>query len=447
MDKNMLSTDRFAISRRGFIGGAAALGVALNGCSDIAHETTNNNVNNASNASNASNGNNASDEAFWAQIARDFDVYPDVNNLENGYWGRMSRPVLEQYLEHTRMVNTQNSYYARRAYKDDYQKVVAKVAASVGAEPSEIVITRGATEALQGLIRGYNRLQPGDSVMMVDLDYYSMRAEMRALAAQNQCQVVDLAVPEPVTYDGLLAFYEQALTNNPQVRLLLLTHIGHRTGLMMPIKQITEMARKLGVDVIADVAHSFGQVDIKIDDIGAGFIGFNLHKWVGAPIGAGVMYIKKQRLQDISPNPSAEGHELDTTAGRVHTGTVNFATVLTLPAAFEYHDQVGGLQIEHRLRYLRSLWVSGLKDLEAVQVLTPEDDRLHAGITSFRLRGRTSVADNKAIVEQLLADHNIFTTHRSGVAKGACVRVTPAIYNSADDIAKLTQALRKLATG
>ena len=177
--------------------------------------------------------------------------------------------------------------------------------------------------------------------------------------------MVDLAVPEPTTYDGLLAFYQKALTDHPDVRLLLLTHVGHRTGLMMPVKQITEMARQHGVDVIVDVAHSFGQIDIKIDDIGGDFIGFNMHKWVGAPVGVGVMYIKKQRLQDISPNPSAEGAELETTPGRIHPGTVNFAAVMTLPAAFEYHDQVGGLQIEHRLRYLRSLWVNELKDLDA----------------------------------------------------------------------------------
>ena len=440
MDNYMPSMDRFRVSRRIFLGGAAALSMSLNGCSSTAQEAISNSANNGN------NGSNASDEAFWAEIARDFDVTSDVNNLENGYWGLMSRPVLEQYLENTKRVNTSNSYYARRAYKDDRRKIVAKVAASVGADPSEIVITRGATEALQGLIRGYNRLQPGDSVMMVDLDYYSMRAEMQALTEQNQCGVVDLAIPEPVTYDGLLTFYEQALTDYPDVKLLLLTHIGHRTGLMMPIKQITEMARRHGVDVIADVAHSFGQIDIKIKDIDADFIGFNLHKWIGAPVGVGVMYIKKQRLQDISPNPSAESYELEITSGRVHPGTVNFAAVMTLPAAFEYHDQVGGLQIEHRLRYLRSLWVNEIKDLDGIQVLTPEDDRLHAGITSFRLRGRTSIADNTAIVETLLTDHNIFTTHRGGVATGACVRVTPAIYNSGDDIAKLVQALRKLAT-
>ncbi|VAV95023.1 Cysteine desulfurase, partial [hydrothermal vent metagenome] len=246
-------------------------------------------------------------------------------------------------------------------------------------------------------------------------------------------------------YDGLLAFYQNALTQNPNVRLLLLTHIGHRTGLMVPVKEITAMARKMNVDVIVDVAHSFGQIDINIADIGADFVGFNLHKWIGAPIGAGAMYIKKERLADISPNPSAEGDELQHIWGRVHTGTVNFATMLTLPAAFAYHNQVGGPNIEARLRYLRDLWVEQVKDLQNLQVLTPQDQRLHAGITSFRLQGKTSVKDNKAIVEQLLERYKIFTTHRDGVANGACVRVTPSLYTSADDINKFATALRQIA--
>jgi selenocysteine lyase/cysteine desulfurase len=385
------------------------------------------------------------DEKYWAEIAKDFDVTPDIINLENGYWGLMSRPVLETYLGHTRIVNRENSYYARRGFKDDFKAATARVAQELGAKDGEIVLTRNATEALQGLINGYDRLQSGEAVMYADLDYYSMITAMDVLAAKNGCDVVRLNIPEPVDYDGLVEFYRAALANNPKVRLLLLTHIGHRTGLQIPVKAITKMARAAGVDVIVDAAHSYGQIDVKVDDIGADFIGFNLHKWIGAPIGVGAMYIRKEQLDVIAPNPSAEMDEKDSIVGRVHTGTTNFAAIITLPAAFDYHALVGAKNKEMRLRYLRDVWVEAVADIKNLSVLTGNDARLHGGITSFRFDGITSVAGNKAIVERLRADHGIFTTYRDGVAKGACVRATPSIYNSADNCLRLAEALQTLS--
>ncbi len=386
------------------------------------------------------------DEKYWAEIAKDYDVDPDIINLENGYWGLMSRPVLETYLDHTKMVNRENSYYARRGFKDDFVAATARVATELGAKDGEIVLTRNATEALQGLINGYNRLKVGEAVMYADLDYYSMITAMDVLAAKNSCDVVRLNIPEPIDYDGLVEFYRAALADNPKVRLLLLTHIGHRTGLQIPVKEVTQMARAVGVDVIVDAAHSYGQLDVKIDDIGADFIGFNLHKWIGAPIGVGAMYIRENQLDAIAPNPSAEMDEKDSIVGRVHTGTTNFAAIITLPAAFDYHARVGAANKEARLRYLRDVWVEAVQDIKNLRVLTGNDPRLHGGITSFRFAGKTSVADNKAIVERLLKDHGIFSVHRDGVAKGACVRITPSIYNSVENVRQLARALRALST-
>lgn len=388
----------------------------------------------------------AKDEPFWKKIAADFDINPDIINLENGYWGIMARPVLEKYIENTRVVNRNNSYYARRGYNEDYTAILRRIETELGAKEGEIALTRNATEALQGLINGYNKLKAGDAVMYSDLDYYSMVAAMDTLAARENCSVIKLDIPEPVDHQGLIDFYQRALADHPHVKLLLLTHIGHRTGLLIPVKEITKMARAMGVDVILDAAHSYGQMDIRIDDLGADFAGFNLHKWIGAPLGVGAMYIRHNRLTDISPNPSAADDEKDSIVGRMHTGTMNFAAILTIPDAFDYHIQVGRANKEARLRYLRNVWVSQARDIDGLSVLTGDDPRLHAGITSFRFNGKTSVADNKAIVEHLLKKHGIFTVHRDGVANGACVRVTPSIYNRAEDCTRLAGALRLIAT-
>ena len=381
------------------------------------------------------------DEAFWASIAAQYDVADGVTNVENGNWGLMARPVLDAYLAHTEQVNRENSYFARRQYGDIRRGIVSEVTARLVAQNGEVALTRGATEALQNIITGYNLLRSGDAVMFADLDYGSIISAMRWRAARSGAGVVELAVPEPVTHDELIDFYKEAFERHPNTRLLLLTHLSHRTGLVMPVRQITDIARVRGIDVVVDAAHSWGQMDFAVTDLGADFVGFNLHKWIGAPVGVGAMYIRAGRLADIDPNLSASPHEFDQIEGRVHTGTSNYAAYLTVTDAFAFQDRMGASEKAARLRHLRDLWVVECRGVEGIEILTPEDDRLHAGITSFRLKGLTSTEDNKAIAAYLLDRHGVFTVHRTGIAAGACVRVTPGYYTSPTDMARTAGAI------
>src|SRR4029077_18060833 len=155
------------------------------------------------------------------------------------------------------------------------------------------------TEALQLLIGGYNRVKPGDTVLYSDLDYDSMQYAMNALHARRGVDVVKFDVPEPATRQAVLDAYARALEANPKTKLLLLTHVSHRTGLIMPIAEIARMAKAKGIDVIVDAAHSWEQMDFKVGELEGDLAGFNLHKWIGAPIGVGFLYIKKDRLADI----------------------------------------------------------------------------------------------------------------------------------------------------
>lgn len=386
----------------------------------------------------------AGDEAFWREVAKSYDVKRDIINLENGNWGVMARPVMERYRELTQMVNHDNSYYARRQYGEDITAVQAQLAEALGAAPEEIALTRGATEALKALIAGYNKLSPGDAVMYADLDYGSMQAMMDWRAKQSGGDVVRLAIPEPATRDGLIDFYRQAIADHPAVRLLLLTHVSHRTGLVMPIREIVAMARAAGVDCIVDAAHSWGQMNFKVGDLGADFVGFNLHKWIGAPVGVGAAYIRSGRLADIDPDPGAGDWEQDKISGRVHTGTANFAAYLSVPAALDFHRQIGPDAKAARLAHLRNIWVHPARAIPGLDILTPDDPALHAGITSFRRAGKGTPEDNIALAARLLDDFNIYTVHRTGVAAGACVRATPSLYNSEADAAALTAALTQI---
>ncbi len=389
----------------------------------------------------------AVDEGYWRTIAAQYELPEGVIQLENGNWGVMSRPVLDAYFRNQQMVNREGSWYTRRKFGPAWIQVRQRVADFLGVAPDEIALTRNATEALQCLIGGYNRLRPGDAVLYADHDYSAMQAAMDWLPARRGVEVVRIALPEPATWQGLIDPYARALDTNPRIRLILLTHLGHRSGLILPVREIIAMASARNVDVIVDAAHSVGQVDCRLPDLGASFVGFNLHKWVGAPLGVGGFYIRRDRIESVDPWMSGPEHAANGINARVHSGTTNFAATLTVPAALDFQQAIGASRREARLRHLRNLWAEEMRGTPGIEILTPADPRLSCGITAFRLTGRTGMADNRRLARELLERFGIFTVERDGLANGACVRVTPALFNSASDMARLVEALRTVAKG
>lgn len=389
----------------------------------------------------------SSDDRYWADLAAAYDVTRATIQLEHGNWGMMARPVLAAYRATVERVNRDTSFYARRGMVADLHAVRVRVAAAMGVGVDEILLTRNATEALKTLIIGYNRLRPGEAVLHADLDYDSMQACCAALPARRGVASVRIALPEPATHQSLIDAYAAALEANPHVRLLLLTHLSHRTGLVLPVREIIAMARARGVAAIVDAAHSWGQLDFTLPDLDADFVGINLHKWTGAPLGVGALYIRRGRTGDIDRDPAANADDPDDIDARLHTGTIDFAAHLTVPAALDFQEAIGGALRAARLRALRDRWVAPLRDDARIEILTPDDPRLYGAITGFRLRGRTSHDDNIALARALLDRHGIFTVHRDGLASGSCIRVTPALASRMEDLDRLVVALRAIASG
>jgi selenocysteine lyase/cysteine desulfurase len=228
--------------------------------------------------------------------------------------------------------------------------------------------------------------------------------------------------------------------------MVLLTHLSHRTGLILPVAEIATMARGRGIDAVVDSAHAVGQVDFKLPDLKSDFIGVNLHKWIGAPLGVGAAYIRRERISAIDSDPAERPDGIDIRS-RIHPGTPDYAAQLTVPDALAFQATIGGARKEARLRALRDRWVNAVRDLPQVQIMTPDDPRTYCAITSFRLRGRTSHDDNVALAKRLLDQHRIFTVHRDGPASGACIRVTPALATRMSDMDQLAAAIRSIATG
>lgn len=385
----------------------------------------------------------ATDERWWGQVRALYDLSEEVVMLDNGYWGSMARPVLQAYQQATATVNAGNAWFGRLAFPALLEQARARLAQVLGVDSDELVLTRGATEAMQVLIGGYRGLAAGDVVLYADTDYDSMIGAMQWLQQRRGVRAVGLALPEPFDHDSVVETYRRALAAQPRAKLLLLTQVSHRHGLLLPVAEITALARAAGVEVILDAAHGIGQVDTPLRALGADFIGINLHKWIGAPVGLGAIYVRRGRVGALDP---AMGEpDLGPLDTRVHTGTVNFAAVMALPTALDLHARIGVDAKRARLLYLRNHWLQALQDHSRVQLLACADPRLSSAIAAFRLRGQVTLADNAATARRLLEESGIFVVARDGLASGAAVRVTPGIFNTPAQMQALVAAVRAVA--
>jgi selenocysteine lyase/cysteine desulfurase len=385
----------------------------------------------------------ARDEAFWRTFADRYAVQPGPINLENGYFGRMSRTVVEEYQRNIELINRSNSVYVRQRFEQgESQKISALVAGLIGVAAESVALTRNATDGLQSLIRNYNLLQPGDQVLFSDLEYDTVKSAMRWLARYRGVEVIEIEHRHPASFDSLLGTYREAFKRYPRLKLMALTHVTHRTGLVIPVQAIAGAAREHGIDVILDGAHALGQFEFDLKELGIDFAAYNLHKWIGAPLTLGFIHIAPERLADIDPDMGEMHFPVTDIRARTPHSTPNIPALLTLPLVIEEHHAMGGSAAKgSRLNYLRNLWVKPARELPGIEVMTPDDPRLYCGITSMRFNAH---ADQQPLVERLLNDYNLFTVVRSGAACGPCIRITPGLTTTAADMMVLTSALTEL---
>lgn len=418
------------ISRRtALVGSAAVLGVVGRGKAVAAHTAPI----------------EPTDDAGWATFAAQYPVTREVVLLENAYWGSMAAPVAAAHREQVARLNRDNSWYARRAMIVDQAKAKARAAEAMGVLSEEVGWCRNAAEGLTALIMQFRDVGPGDQILFADTDYETTLGAMRSLAAARGAQAIKINLPANMTRENLIATYREAIAGAPRLKLVLLTHMSHRHGLVLPVSEIVSLAKARGAQVIVDCAQSFYQIPFKVPDFGADFVGLNFHKWVGAPLGVAAIWIRKGMAKAIAPAPELPDASPDDVQAKVHQGTVDFAPQLTIPAAFDFQATIDPNAKIARLRYLRNRWVSQVRSLEGVNVLLPDDPALYGATTSFRLHGQGSTDANIRLADTLLNRFGIMTVHRVGLAGGTCIRVTPSLFTTSADVDRLAAAITLLA--
>ena len=376
------------------------------------------------------------DEKYWKHIAHKYyDVSKDYINLENGYYGIQPKPVLQAFQKNILLANREGARFARKDYPNISNAIKKELAAFLTVGPEEIVITRNATEALNIAIQGYP-FKAGDEVLINQLDYFSMIEAFRLLEKRGKIKVNAFDMPLlPANEDEIVELYSKMIT--PKTKVILLTHVSNINGLIVPVKKIAAMAKQKGIDTITDSAHALGQVPFSLVELDSDFVGMNLHKWIGNPIGAGVLYIKKERIKEMNVLFGDVNTAEDNIIKLAHFGTTPFAVIMTIPDSLAFHKLIGIEKVSKRLHYLKSVWINELKQFDKVEILTPAD--LSCAIASFRIRDKKT-AD---IADVLFKQDNILTVGRS-LGKDGCIRVTPGIYTSAEEINKFVIAIKKI---
>lgn len=382
---------------------------------------------------------NPEDEKYWNEIARKYyPVADDYINLENGYFGVQAKPVLDAFLHHTKLVNTQLAKFTRKEYPGIAAEIKKQLALFLGVSHEEIIITRNATEALNIAIQGYP-FQPGDEVLLSQLDYFSMIETFYMLERRGRIKVNSLELPlQPQSEDEIIEAYKKAIT--PKTKLILLTQVSNINGLIVPVAKIAAMAKQTGIDIICDSAHALGQVPFQLADLGADFVGMNLHKWIGNPLGAGVLYVRKERIPSMNAlfgDTSAPGNSINKLG---HIGTTSMAVTMTIPDSIAFHQMMGIENISRRMHYLKSIWLNKLARHPMVEIVSPAQENLSCAIASFRVKNRKSTE----IADELWKKYQILTVART-LGENGCIRVTPSLYTKTDDINRLNEAIKQLA--
>lgn len=377
------------------------------------------------------------DEAFWLEIRTQYDPGKDFINLENGFFGMPCKPVLEAFEEYNRLVNREAAFFMRTKYPQRLAAAVKALADFSGVAPEELVIVRNPTEGMNILIQGYPFRQD-DEVVIGNQDYDSVVEALEMMQQRGRLKLVRTQLPfHPKDDAELIAAYEKAIT--PKTRVLVLTHLLHRTGQILPVAKIAQMAQERGIDVFVDAAHSFAHIDFRLPELNSSFVVVHLHKWLGAPLGVGMLHVRRDRVRDIAPLfgdisfPETDIRKL------AHFGTTPPAAVMAIEDAIAFHKRIGGTNKEARLRYLKEYWVSQARSLPRIELMIPEAPERSCAIAAFRVKDW----DAPKVAAWLFDEHRIFTVATAVDGKGM-VRVTPHLYNSTGEMERLVAALRRL---
>jgi selenocysteine lyase/cysteine desulfurase len=380
----------------------------------------------------------ANDEDYWTVIQQAYTVNPNIINLNNGGVSPAPRVVQEAVERYNKMTNEGPSYFMWRILDQGREPLRQKLAALAGCDAEEVAINRNSTEALNTVIYGLD-LKAGDEVLGTKQDYPNMINAWKQRAMREGIVYKQINFDFPIEDDeAIVHAYAEAITS--KTKIIHVTHMINWVGQIMPVKKISQMAHAKGIEVICDSAHSFGLLDFKIPDLECDYFGTSLHKFLSAPIGSGMLWIKKEHIEKIWPlvcNDKPHGTDIR----KFETlGTRSFPIEQGIGEALNFHNAIGAKRKEERIRYLKNYWAEKVKDVPGVTLSTSLKPEYSCAICGVSIKGITPTEfDNELF--------NKYKIHTVGIVweNISCVRVTPHVYTTLQDLDSLVHAITQIA--
>lgn len=380
----------------------------------------------------------ADTEDFWLRIREDYALKPDYINLENGYYCITPRPTLLKYMEHIQEVNLQGSYYMRTVQWENKKKVAQRLANWLGCGGDELIITRNTTESLDMVISGFP-WKSGDEAIYAQQDYGSMIDQFEMIGRRYGVVNKVISIPNhPESDEEIVSLYERQITS--RTKLIMVCHMINITGQILPVKKICEMAHQYGVEVMVDGAHCIGHFQVDIGELGCDYYGSSLHKWLSVPLGAGILYVSRNKIGKIWPLLAEHERENDDISRLNHTGTHPVYTDLAIGDAMDYMEMIGMERKEKRMRYLQRYWSEALREVPNIRVNTPKAAERSCGIGNIGV-GQFKPAE---LARKLLEEHKIFTVAIDYANVHGC-RITPNVYTTTAELDRFIEVMKSLA--
>ena len=380
----------------------------------------------------------AMDEDYWSIIQNSFTVTRGIVNLNNGGVSPSPRIVTEALVRYIWQQEDATAYTMWQILEPQSETIRTGLAEMFGCDREEIAITRGASEALEILLMGID-FKPGDEILTTTQDYPRMLTTLRQRERREGLvlKLVKIPIP-PKDLSEIAAAFERGIT--PRTKLILISHQVNITGQITPVKAVCEMARARGIETIVDGAHSFAQFDFQQKDLGCDYFGTSLHKWLYAPKGSGLLFVKRDKIKKLWPLMAAEATQSTDIRKFEEVGTHSAAPRLAIGEAMLFHNGIGGKRKEARLRYLSRYWMNRLKDVPKVSFNTSFDSNQSCAIATVNIAG----IDPTAIGGYLFNKHRIFTTpivHDE--FKG--IRITPNVYTTLGELDRFSDLMEMIA--
>lgn len=380
----------------------------------------------------------AADEDFWAVIQQSFSVTRGIVNLNNGGVSPSPRMVTEAFVRYTWQQEDATAYTMWQILEPQSETIRTGLAEIFDCDAEEIAITRNASESLEILLMGMD-FKSGDEILTTTQDYPRMLTTLKQRELREGLKLNLIKIPlVPKDVNEIASAYEKAIT--PKTKLILISHQINLTGQITPVRKVCEMARSKGIETIVDGAHSFAQFDFKRDDLQCDYYGTSLHKWLYAPKGTGMLYVKKDKISKIWALMASEDKNRNDIRKFEEIGTHSAAMRLAIGEAILFHKAIGGKRKEERLRYLSRYWMNKLKDVPKVGFNTSFDPVQSCAIANFKIEG----IDPRELGSYLMSNHKIFTTpivHPEFTG----IRITPNVYTTLWELDRFCNVVETVA--